>query len=86
MEVQTEVSDTINLFEGSRLSNLVLGSCSDLGIFALLLAVLVTSSNEKRKEVAVAGHLSIKTAETPRGFPERRNPAGFYMSPVRVYC
>lgn len=51
----TEVSDTINLFEGSRLSNLELGSCSGMGIFALLLAMLVTSLNEKRKEEAVAG-------------------------------
>lgn len=50
----TESSDTINLFEGNRLSNLVLGSCSLVGIFALLLAVLVTSLNEKRKEDAVA--------------------------------
>lgn len=45
----TEASDTINLFEGNRLNNLVLGSCSVVGIFALLLAVLVTSLNEKRK-------------------------------------
>lgn len=51
----TEASDAISLFEGSRLSNLVLGSCSAVGIFALLLAVLVTSLNEKRKEEAVAG-------------------------------
>lgn len=42
-------SDTINLFGSNRLSNLVLGSCSVVGIFALLLAVLVTSLNEKRK-------------------------------------
>lgn len=44
-----EASDTINVFEGNRLSNLVLGSCSVVGIFALLLTVLVTSLNEKRK-------------------------------------
>ena len=51
----TEASDAISLFEGNRLSNLVLGSCSAVWIFALLLAVLVTSLNEKRKEEAVAG-------------------------------
>lgn len=60
VDMCTEASDKINLFEGSRLSNLVLGSCSAAGIFALLLAVLVTSLNEKRKEEAVAGQPSLK--------------------------
>lgn len=55
VDTYTEASDTINLFEGNRLSNVVLGSCIAVGIFALLLAVLVTSSNEKRKEEAATG-------------------------------
>lgn len=55
VDTYTEASDTINLFEGNRLSNLVLGSCTIVGIFAVLLAVLVTSLNEKRKEEAVTG-------------------------------
>lgn len=47
----TEASDTINLFEGKRLSNLVLGSCSAVGFFALLLAVLVTSLERGRRRL-----------------------------------